>query len=113
MTVAFTSDSTPPAAPVVVSPAPGSTISTVPIDISGTGEPYGTVTVSWPGTDYGYMATYVNDDGTWSLTLDRDWFEYAGVLTGKRASVTATVTQTDQFGRVSEPSVVTYTTRVR
>ena len=112
VTVAFTVDSTPPVAPVVESPAPGSTISTTPVYLTGTAEPLGTVTLLLPdGRDY--TSAYVNADGTWSLDVFRDWFEAAGVLTGKRATVTMTFTTTDRLGRVSDPVSVTYTTRLR
>ena len=112
VTVAFTVDSTPPVPPVVESPAPGSTISTMPVYLKGTAEPLGTVTLLLPdGRDY--TSAYVNADGTWSLDVFRDWFEAAGVLTGKRATVTMTFTTTDRLGRVSDPVSVTYTTRLR
>ena len=112
-TVTFTSDSTPPAPPVVVAPAPGSTITTVPVEVYGTGEPGGTVEISFPGTTYHYTTAQVQSDGTWTTTLYREWFDQAGLLTGKRATATVTFTQTDQFGRVSEPTSLTWTTRVR
>jgi large repetitive protein len=112
VTVSFTVDSTPPAPPVVASPAPGSTISTMPVYVTGTAEPLGTVTLLLPD-GRGYTSAYVNEDGTWALDVFRDWFEAAGVLTGKRTSVTLTFTTTDRLGRVSEPVSVTYTTRLR
>lgn len=112
VTVAFTVDSTPPAPPVVRSPAPGSTISSIPVYVAGTAEPLGTVTLLLPdGRDY--TSTYVNADGTWALDVYRDWFEAAGVLTGKRSTVTMTFTTTDRLGRVSDPVSVAYTTRLR
>lgn len=63
--------------------------------MTGTAEPLGTVTLLLPdGRDY--TSTYVNEDGTWALDVYRDWFEAAGVLTGKRTSVTMTFTTTDR-----------------
>jgi len=110
--VAFTVDSTPPAPPVITSPAAGSTISSLPAHLTGTAEPLGTVTLLLPdGREY--TSAYVNDDGSWALDAYRDWFEAAGVLTGKRGSVTMTFTTTDRLGRVSTPVSVTYQTRLR
>ena len=114
VTVSFTVDSTAPAAPVVTSPAPGSTISSVPVHITGTAEPLGMVTLLLPGGGgLGYTSAYVNEDGTWALDVFSDWFEAAGVLTGRRTTVTMTFTTTDRLGRVSEPASVRYTTRLR
>ena len=110
-TLSFTVDSTRPAPPIVTSPAPGPTISTVPVYITGTAEPLSTVTLLLPD-GRAYTSTYAQEDGTWGLSVDRDWFEAAGVLTGKRASVTMTFTTTDRLDRVSDPVSVTYSTRL-
>jgi hypothetical protein len=112
VTVGFTVDSTAPEPPVVTSPAAGATISTVPVYVTGTAEPLSTVTLLLPD-GRGYTSTYAQEDGTWGLSVYRDWFEAAGVLTGKRASVTMAFTTTDRLDRVSDPVSVTYSTRLR
>ena len=52
VTVVFTVDSTPPVPTVLESPAPGSTISTMPVYVTGTAEPLGTVALLLPDGRY-------------------------------------------------------------
>ena len=54
--VAVTVDSVPPATPVVVSPAPGSTLTSVPVTLTGTTSPGATVTV-YDATSAAYRST--------------------------------------------------------
>jgi hypothetical protein len=110
--VSFTVDSTPPPAPTVTSPAPGSTLTTVPTRLAGRAEPGSTVTVyDTTGTPYRTVTT--DPAGTWAVSLDRDWFQTAGVLTGRRGSVTFSIFSADTAGNQAEPLTVTYQTRVR
>jgi hypothetical protein len=62
----WTVDLTPPAVPVVVSPAPNSTVDTLTPVISGTAEPLSTVTVIIDGTEVGTVRT--DASGNWSYT---------------------------------------------
>ncbi|AKI99982.1 Ig-like protein group 3 [Archangium gephyra] len=62
----WTVDLTPPAAPVVVSPAPNATVDTLTPVISGTAEPLSTVTVIIDGVEVGTART--DASGNWSYT---------------------------------------------
>lgn len=65
-TINFTIDTTPPPAPVVTTPANGSTTSDTTPTVSGTAEPASTVTVTIDGSAAG--ATTANGSGNWSFT---------------------------------------------
>ncbi|KFA90889.1 Ig-like domain-containing protein, partial [Archangium violaceum] len=65
-TYTWTVDLTPPAVPVVVSPAPNSVVDTLTPVISGTAEPGSTVTVIIDGTEVGTATT--DASGNWSYT---------------------------------------------
>ncbi|MFI2104621.1 invasin domain 3-containing protein, partial [Isoptericola sp. NPDC019693] len=96
-------DETPPAAPIITSPADGSSVPVRPV-VSGTGEPGATVTVvAASGTVLG-TAT-VGEDGTWTLvttralpegptTLTATQADAAGNVSGESAPVTVTVDDT-------------------
>ncbi|WP_194293017.1 Ig-like domain-containing protein [Streptomyces smaragdinus] len=88
--VIFTVDTTAPAAPVITSPAAGSTITDNTPTITGTGEPGATVEVSVDGTVIG--TTTVNPDGTWSLPTTTPLAD---------GPHTVSATQTDAAGNVS------------
>ncbi|HYO68245.1 MAG TPA: Ig-like domain-containing protein, partial [Archangium sp.] len=62
----WTVDLTPPAVPVVVSPAPNSTVDTLTPVIRGTAEPHSTVTVIIDGTVVGTVRT--DESGNWRYT---------------------------------------------
>ncbi len=110
--VSFTVDGTPPQAPTVTSPAPGGTLTTVPTQLTGRAETGSSVTVyDTTGTPYRTVTT--DAAGTWTATLERDWFQTAGVLTGRRASVTFSIFSADPAGNQAEALTVTYQTRVR
>ncbi|WP_413318264.1 Ig-like domain-containing protein, partial [Agrococcus sp. 1P02AA] len=87
---AFVVDTTAPEAPVIVSPADGSTIADATPTVSGTGEPGATVEVSIDGAVVG--TAVVDEDGAWSL-------ETTEVLADGEHTVDAT--QTDAAGNVS------------
>ncbi|MFE8605091.1 adventurous gliding motility protein AgmC [Archangium violaceum] len=65
-TYTWTVDLTPPAVPVVVSPAPNSIVDTLTPVISGTAEPHSTVTIIIDGTEVGTATT--DASGNWSYT---------------------------------------------
>ncbi|SEU16517.1 adventurous gliding motility protein AgmC [Stigmatella erecta] len=89
----FTVDTTPPAAPVVVTPANGSTTSDTTPTYSGTAEAGATVTVIVDGVPVG--TTPADASGNWSFTPT------APLLDG---SHTVRATATDSVGNVSAPS---------
>ncbi|MFN7135016.1 MAG: Ig-like domain-containing protein, partial [Myxococcales bacterium] len=64
--VTFRIDTTPPAPPVITSPAAGATVSTTPT-ITGTAEPGATVVISVDGVVVGTVTA--GSDGSWSYTL--------------------------------------------
>ncbi|QRN96324.1 adhesin [Archangium violaceum] len=66
----FTVDTTPPAAPVVLTPANGTTVSTHTPKLEGTAEPGSTVTVYVDGKVVGQVKA--NDSGAWSVTVPAD-----------------------------------------
>ncbi|MFE7226184.1 Ig-like domain-containing protein, partial [Nocardioides sp. NPDC057577] len=97
--VVFTVDTTAPDAPVITSPADGSTTSDNTPTVTGTGEPGATVEVTIDGEVVGEAT--VNPDGIWELPLTEP------LADGEH---TVTATQTDEAGNVSEPSApVTFT----
>lgn len=103
---------TPPAPAAVTSPASGSTLTSVQVRLWGTAEPGSTVTAYDTNAET-YRTTTASPSGIWSITLDRDFFQAAGVLTGRRSSVTFGVDSTDSVGDRAEPMRVTYATRLR
>nr|WP_232523210.1 Ig-like domain-containing protein [Nocardioides sp. MAH-18] len=110
--VTITVDSVPPATPVVLSPAPGSTLTSIPVTLTGTTSPGAIVTVYDATSDACRTAT-ADSSGSWTVTLDRDYFATAGVLTGRRSSVAIGLMATDAAGNVSDYTRVTYQTRLR
>lgn len=107
-----TVDSVPPDTPVVLSPAPGSTLTSVPVTLTGTTSPGARVTVQ--GAAYqDYRSATADASGSWSLTLERDYFATAGVLTGRRGSVTVGLSAVDAAGNQGAYTQVAYETRLR
>jgi large repetitive protein len=107
-----TVDTTGPATPVVTSPAAGATLTSLPVTLSGRAEPGSTVQVLH-ADQIAYAETTADASGAWSVVLARDYFEYEGVLTGRRAQVGVTVWALDAVGNTSPATTVTYTTRLR
>lgn len=105
-------DSVPPATPVIVSPAPGSTLTSVPVTLTGTTSPGARVTI-YDTTSNSYRTVTADDSGSWTATLERDFFATAGVLTGRRSSVTFGLVATDEAGNSSGFELLTYQTRLR
>jgi hypothetical protein len=110
--VTVTVDSVPPATPVVLSPAPGSTLTSTPVTLTGTTSPGATVTVH-DATSNAYRSVTADAGGSWTVTLERDFFATAGVLTGRRGSVTIGLSAVDAAGNQSDYAQVTYQTRLR
>jgi hypothetical protein len=110
--VTVTVDSVPPATPVVLSPAAGSTLTSVPVTLTGTTSPGAQVTVH-DATSNAYRTATADASGAWTITLERDFFATAGVLTGRRGSVTIGLTAVDAAGNSSDYAQVAYQTRLR
>ncbi|RYP81447.1 hypothetical protein EKO23_23580 [Nocardioides guangzhouensis] len=110
--VSFTVDSTPPSSPVVLSPSPGSTLTSVPVTLTGTADPGSTVTAYDTNADP-YRAVVADAGGSWTITLERDFFETAGVLTGRPGSLTFSVIAADDAGNQADSTTVTFRTRLR
>ncbi|MEU6134591.1 Ig-like domain-containing protein [Nocardioides sp. NPDC047086] len=97
--VTFTVDAAAPEAPVITSPADGSSTQDTTPTISGTAEPGTTVEVTIDGTVVG--SAPVDGDGSWNLILTDPLVE---------GPHTATATATDESGNTSDPSEpVTFT----
>jgi hypothetical protein len=111
--VSFTVDTVAPAAPVVTSPEAGTTIKTRFFLLSGTAEPGSTVELYTPSGVPFYSAGQADADGVWVIGVGEDFLAEAGVLTGKRGTLTLTVDAIDQFGNTSPTVTVTYATRIR
>lgn len=109
--VSITVDTTAPAAPVITAPAPGTTLTTIPVVLTGTAEPGATVEVMTPD-ELTWVTTTADASGSWTATLERDYFEYAGVLTGRRETLTIRVRATDAAGNNVPPAGYTYRTRL-
>jgi hypothetical protein len=92
-----TGDSTPPAAPVITSPAPGSTSSTTTPAITGTGESSAIVIVIIDNVPVG--STVVKPDCRWSYTPETP------LANGPH---TVKVVQVDPWGHQSPPSQVSF-----
>jgi hypothetical protein len=110
--VTVTVDSVPPATPVVLSPAPGSTLTSIPVTLTGTTSPGALVTVH-DATSNAYRSVTADAGGSWTVTLERDFFATAGVLTGRRGSVVIGLSAVDAAGNQSDYAQVTYQTRLR
>ena len=105
-------DTLAPAPPTVLTPAPGSTVRSVPLVLTGTAESGSTVELVAAGSST-VLAVPVAADGTWSMALDRAYLESLGVLTGQRESLYLRLTTVDRVGNRSYTTVVTYTARLR
>ena len=112
VTRTVTVDTLAPAPPTVLSPAPGATIRSAPVTLSGTAESGSTVELM---TTYGetVLSAPVAADGTWSMTLDRAYLESLGVVTGQRETLRLRFETVDSVGNRSYTSAVTYTVRLR
>ena len=110
--VAVTVDSVPPDTPVVLSPTPGSTLTSIPVTLTGTTSPGARVTV-YDATSNAYRSATADAGGSWTVTLDRDYFATAGVLTGRRSSVAIGLTAVDAAGNNSGYAREIYQTRLR
>ena len=93
-------------------PAPGSTLTSTPVTLTGTTSPGARVTV-YDATSNAYRSATADSSGSWTVTLDRDFFATAGVLTGRRSSVAVGLMATDAAGNSSDYTRVTYQTRLR
>ena len=82
----FVVDVVAPAAPVVTSPTAGTTITTRQVTLAGTAEPGSTVYV-FEGDGDQYASTPVGADGTFTVVLGEGYLLGAGVLTGKRGTL--------------------------
>jgi hypothetical protein len=105
-------DTLAPAPPTVLSPAPGGTIRSVPVTISGTAEAGATVELVGSAGEAAYSAP-VGTDGTWSMTLDRAYLESLGVVTGQRQTLRLRFETVDAALNRSAPTFATYTVRAR
>ena len=94
---ASTEDTTPPVAPVILTPANGSTVATGTPIVSGTAEADSTVTVKEGSTTICTAVT--NASGSWSCTS-------SALSDGEH---TFTATATDAAGNVSDPATTTFT----
>lgn len=63
----FTVDLTLPAVPLITAPAPGATITTPGVTVSGEGEPGARITIIEGSTPFG--STVTGEDGTWSTAI--------------------------------------------
>lgn len=111
--VGFTVDTAAPAAPVVTSPELGTTIRSRFFLLSGTAEPGSTVELYTPSGFPFYASGQADADGAWVIGVGEDFLAEAGVLTGKRGTLTLTLDAIDQFGNTSPTTSVTYATRIR
>ncbi len=111
--VNFIVDTVGPAAPVVTSPEPGTTIRSRFFLLSGTAEPGATVELYTPSGVPFYNIGQADAEGVWVIAVSEDYLAEAGVLTGKRGTLTLTLDAIDQFGNASPTTSVTYATRIR
>lgn len=111
--VSFIVDTVAPAAPVVTSPAAGTTITTRSFLLRGTAEPGSTVELYTPSGEHFYNVTQADPDGVWEIFVGEDFLRDAGVITGKRSTLTLTLAAIDRVGNLSPTSSVTYVTRIR
>lgn len=110
--VTVTVDTVGPTTPTVTSPTAGTTLTTLPVTLTGTADP-GSIVQVFHSDQLQYLETVASSSGTWSIVLGRDYFEYEGVLTGRRATVKAIVWALDGVGNASPAVTLTYTTRLR
>lgn len=99
-TIGVNIDSSAPATPVITSPVPASTIPGPVAQVTGTGEPGATVTVSAPGARTCTTTVTVAADGTWTCQLT------SSITADGTYAVTAT--QTDAVGQVSPAATSTF-----
>ena len=111
--VSFIVDTVAPAAPVVTSPAAGTTITTRSFLLRGTADPGSTVELYTPSGDPFYNVTQADPDGVWQIGVGEDFLRDAGVITGKRGTLTLTLAAVDRFGNTSPTTTVMYVTRIR
>jgi hypothetical protein len=111
--VSFIVDTVAPAAPVVTSPASGTTITTRSFLLRGTAEPGSTVELYTPSGEPFYNVTEADSEGVWEIFVGEDFLRTAGVITGKRSTVTLTLVAIDRFGTTSPTTSATYVTRIR
>jgi hypothetical protein len=111
--VTFTVDTVAPDSPVVTSPAPGTTITTRQFTLAGTAEPNTTVRLFTPDGEPFYSSAEVDSSGAWTIGVAEDYLQAAGVVTGRRGTLTLTLDAVDRFGNTSAPTSVTYATRIR
>ena len=108
----FVVDVVAPAAPVVTSPTAGTTITTRQVTLAGTAEPGSTVYV-FEGDGDQYASTPVGADGTFTVVLGEGYLLGAGVLTGKRGTLSVPLFAEDEFGNRSATATYTFATRIR
>lgn len=68
--------------------------------LTGTAEA-GSVVQVFHSDQMQYTEVVTSSVGTWSVVLDRDYFDYEGVLAGRRAMVSVTVWALDGIGNSS------------
>ncbi len=105
-------DTIAPAPPTVTDPANGSTIRKVPVTVTGTANTDARVELVNADGSVDRTAT-VAANGTWSVVLDRAWFEARGLLTGKAQTVRLRFESVDAAGNRSAPTFVNWTVRAR
>lgn len=111
--VSFVVDTVAPDPPVVTSPKPGTTIRTRSFVLSGTAEPGSNVGLYTPSGVPFYNISQADSDGVWVIGVGEDFLAEAGVLTGKRGTLTLALAAIDQFGNTSAATSVTYATHIR
>jgi len=107
----FVVDVVGPAGPVVTAPTADTTITTRQVTLAGTAEPGSTVYVLW--ADGVYTGTLVGADGTFSVVLGEAYLRDAGVITGRRGTLTVALMAVDGFGNRSATGTYTFATRIR
>lgn len=110
--VTVTVDTAGPTSPTVTSPADGTTLTALPVTMTGTAGP-GSVVQLFHSDQILYAETVASSTGAWSIVLARDYFEYEGVLTGRRATVRPSLWALDAVGNPSPTVTLTYQTRLR
>jgi hypothetical protein len=111
-TRSVTVDTYAPAPPTVLSPAPGATLRSAPVTISGTAESGAFVELVTTSGET-VLTAPVAANGTWAMTLDRAYLESLGVVTGQRETLRLRFETVDGVGNRSYPTTVTYTVRMR
>ena len=108
----FVVDVVAPAAPVVTSPTAGTTITTRQVTLAGTSEP-GTTVYVFEGDGDQYASAPVGADGTFTVVLGEGYLLGAGVLTGKRGTLSVPLFAEDEFGNRSATATYSFATRIR